>query len=190
MEKKITFRTIWHEAGISGLVLAAVCSAEFLANNALATMQATWASILAFIVQLAKIAVCIKLMHLYMTRFKISHGGASRSDLYRFGLTAGVLSALVIAALNMAYYMWNPEIVKTAIDTAVGAMASALDRNTVSALEAVEANFPQIAFFSVFIYCSLWALILPAILAPGIISSNPFDEEPDGQDTDEQDTNI
>lgn len=184
MDKKITFKTIWHEAGISGLVLAAVCSAEFIANNALTAVQSTWASLLAFALQVAKIVVCIKLMHLYMTRFKASYPGASRSDLYRLGLTAGVLSGLVIAALSMAYYMWNPEIIRTAIDTVLEAMPSALDRNTVSAIEVMEANFPQIAFFSVFIYCSLWALILPAILAPRIAGSNPFAEENDEQDTD------
>ncbi len=175
--EKITFKTIWHEAGISGLVLAAICSAYFVINTYAGQSDAAWLKGITFVAEVAKIWACIYLMRLYMTRFKAEYPGATHKDVFRLGLWMGVLSGIILAAVNMIYYTWNPEVVRTAMDTAIAALPQAPDRNTLDIIEKMEGNFPQIAFVSNLLYCTLWAVILPAILAPGIANGNPFENE-------------
>lgn len=181
MDRKISFKTIWHEAGISALVLTAVCVAQFLLEASLSGSGATWAAVLNTAAKVAKIFLCVYLVRLYMYRFHKEYTEAERGDVRRLGTTICLLSAAILSAVMMAYYMWHPEIFTQAMDSVMPQIASKMDRNSLDALEKIESNFPQITFISNFIYCAIWAYILPAILAPRIVSSNPFDEEDDDE---------
>lgn len=179
MSSKITFKTIWHEAGISALVLAAVCSAYFILEASLSGTEAAWAGILKTLAQIAKIAGVIVLMRSYMYRFKQEHPDAQRADVRKLGYVMGLLSGLVLSAVMMAFYMWHPEVISNAIDQVMATpqFSQMMDRNALDAIEKIEGMFPQLVFTSNLIYCAIWAFVLPAILAPKIVSDNPFDEE-------------
>lgn len=178
MSEKIRIKTIWHEAGISALILSAICCAYFLINNFLeGTNTAMWKQMLSFVLDAAKIFACIYFMRLFMYRFKQDYPGADRSDLRRLGFMIGILSGFIYSALTMAYLLWNPETTQAAIDTVISSMGQSMDRNTLNVMDSVLDKLPQITFISNFIYCTLWAWILPAILAPRIISDNPFDDD-------------
>lgn len=177
MKERITFKTIWHESGISALILAALCIAYFLIEAALANYGATWAGIVKTLLQIGKIYGCIVLMRLFMYRFKEAHANVSRADLRKLGYTIGILSGIILSAVMMAYYQWNPDVISTALDTAIGAMSQNLDRNSLDMLESMEENFPQMIFFSNLFYCCLWAFALSAILASKLIGNNPFESD-------------
>lgn len=178
MSEKIGIKTIWHEAGISALVLSAICCAYFLINNWInASDGAMWKSLLTFFLDAAKIFGCIYFMRLFMYRFKQDYPDADRSDLRRLGFMIGILSGFIYSALTMAYLLWNPETTQAAMDTVITAMGQSMDRNALNAIDSMMDKLPQITFISNFIYCILWAWILPAILAPRIISDNPFDDD-------------
>lgn len=116
-------------------------------------------------------------MRMFMYRFKEAHGNVTRADLRKLGYTIGILSGIVLSAAMMAYYQWNPEVIRTAMDTAIGAMSQNLDRNSLAVLETMENNFPQLIFFSNLFYCTLWAFALSAILASKLIGNNPFESD-------------
>lgn len=183
MSEKVSFKTIWHEAGVSALVLAAVCMAYQLVSQFLSTAGGgALLSLLSTLLLAAKIFACVALVRLYMYRFKQNNPQASRTDVRRLGTTIGVLSGFVLSALLMAYYMWNPETLQQAMDTAMQTLSQTMDRNQMDMLEKMMENLPQIAFFSNFFYCCIWAWVLPAILAPRIVSDNPFDDDEEDDD--------
>ena len=49
-----------------------------------------------------------------------------------------------------------------------------LDSNSMSMLEKMEEDYPQISFFSTLIYCFLYGTVLSAILSRNIPERDPF----------------
>lgn len=176
MSKKISFNAIWHSAGIPGLVLASISTAYFVATNCLSDFTGSWVAVVNFILDALKIYACVALMFTYLKRFKMQYSVNDRADLRRFGTTIALLSALVFSTLQMAYYIWNPELISQTFDTLFEALGPQLDSNAISSLEVIEENFPRMAFFSNFIYCFLFGWVLSAILSSKIITSNPFND--------------
>lgn len=180
MSEKINFRTIWHSAGVSAIVLAAVSSAYFVFNQWLTTYsQAGWATIVNFIADLIKIVACIWLLRLYLYRFRQDNPSCDRRDLRRLGTTIAFLSALIYAAVSMAYFIWNPEVVETMFDTALASVQNLLDANSRNVLEYYRENFPKGVFVSQLLYCFFIGWVLTCILASRIISDNPFEDGSD-----------
>lgn len=171
------FKTIWHSAGIPGVVLAAVSTVYMLINASLATHPFTGSTIVIFFLDLAKIVACIWLMYRFLVKFKEDNGEATAYDVRRLGKWIAILSALIFAALSMAYYMLHPEMIAETVDKILQTLGDSLDRNSINALEKMEEDFPRIVFISQFIYCSLFGWVLSAILSGRVISSNPFAEE-------------
>lgn len=179
MEEKIEFKTIWHESGVSALVLAAVCVGYFLLSNAVSGTSKIWLLLLVFLLEIAKIVFCIVYVKRCMTGFKAAHPSARRRDVYRLGMMVGLISGLIIAAASMAYYQFNPQVISDTFNTMLSAMPQGLDRNALNMIESMEQAFPRLAFFSQFIYCAIWAFVLPAFIAPSVVSDNPFDNDDD-----------
>lgn len=168
---------MWHEAGINALVLTAICIAYTLINNALAAYQSVWIGLLTFLLEAGKIFGCIYFMRLFMYRFKENHKAATRTEVRRYGTIIGLLSGLLFSALTMIYLIWNPESTQEAINSAMAALEDQMDRNSLIVMDTIIEYLPQITFVSNFIYCALWAYILPSILAPKLVSDNPFDSD-------------
>lgn len=187
MDNRTDFKTIWHAAGVPGIVLAAVCTAYMLANYYIGKADFSLSGAVIFLLDLAKIVACIYLMYLFMSRFHENYPDAGRNDVRRMGKWVGILSALVFSAAMMAFYKIHPEVVTEAIDTFLDTYGDDLDTNAMNALEQFGNNFQNIFFISNFLYCSIFGWVLSAILSIRIVPDNPFagDEEIDNE-ADEQ----
>lgn len=172
MADKIEFKTIWHSAGIPGVVLGAISSAYMLAAYHLGNASFTGSTVLTAVLDIAKFVACIWLMKIYLTRFHNDHEDASRRDLRRFGLWIAILSALIFATVYTAFYMQHTEILSEALD--VVAENGKLDKNTMAEFEKIKGYLPRFIFICQFIYCTLFGWILSAILAGRILPDNPF----------------
>ena len=181
MEESYTRKEFWDSAGRAGLVLGAVpilymvCE-QLLLQDAASKIGAIPASLLTFVLWLAKFAGCILLMRTYMGRFAQAHPGVRRRDVRRQGNAIALTSALVYSAFVLAWTQFvDPEMFTRAMDTMQAQYGSILDSNSMEAMEKMKGSMNQIAFFSQLIYCYLFGVILSAILAPGIVGpDDPF----------------
>lgn len=182
MKEKVSFKNIWHTAGIAGLVLASISIAYLLAEHGLSLHKNTLTTIITGTLQVAKIAACIIVLRAYMRKFKADFPLASRKDVRRMGTMTALLSALIFAAASMAFYTYHPDVVSQAIEMAKSAYGSLLDANAKQALEMMEANFPKIIFGYTLVYCFLFGWILSAILAPKVAAADNFEEEDEDEE--------
>ena len=108
---------------------------------------------------------------------------ADNSDTFRFGMATSLLSAIVYAAFSFANISFIcPDIFAAQMDQIMQAYSSLLDSNTMSQMEKMIGNMPQITFFTNLIYCFLYGMILSFILSRNIPSKDPFaDYKPDEQ---------
>lgn len=186
MRNSVDFKTIWHSAGVPGVVLAAVSTAYMLINFQLTNHPFTGSAIVVFLLDLAKIAACIWLMYRFLVKFKEDFVDATAYDVRRLGKWIAILSALIFAALSMAYYMLHPEMVAETFDTIMQTAGDNLDRNSIDTLEKMQNYFPQIIFVTQFIYCSLFGWVLSTILSRKVVPANPFAEGFANKDNNEE----
>lgn len=192
MSEKIEFKTIWRASSLFGIILAVVSIADLLLENPISKIDGKVGMAVNFIVNLAKIVLCIYLMKRFMVRFRDENEGVTTYDLKRLGNFTALLSSLIFAAATMMYYTWNPDIIGEAFDAMIEGEAERLDSNALNALDKMQDSMPQILFMVQFVYCFLWGWILSSILAPRVVGENPFIypvkkvEESDGADNEEE----
>ena len=177
MEEKINFKTIWRAASLCGIILAAVCSVYMLVSRPISGIGGVLGGATLFVVDAAKIFLCIFLMVRFMKKFKEENEGATVYDLKRFGTWIAVLSALIFSAVNMMYYSMHPEIIEESMSAIYKMNGAQMDTNTMNALENMMDALPQAIFIAQFIYCFLWGWILSAIIAPRISDNDTIQEE-------------
>lgn len=179
MNKTATFKDLFHQAGIAGLVLTPLCVVEFLFSNATVGSEQAWMGIVGTLLKIVKIAGCIWILRYYMAQFKAAYPGSTRAQVRLMGVFSGFLSALILGALSMAYYEWHPEIVRETMDAfyQIYQQMNMLTKEVKDVLRMFEANFPHIMFWSELIRCTLIGWIFSAILASRIAPSNPFEGE-------------
>ena len=182
MENRISRKDLWDAAGKAGIVLGLVSSAYVLITQLLAkaatasTGMALVITLLNFLLWVLKFGGCIYLMKLFMTRFAAAHPGCDNSDTFRFGMVTAFLSALIVAAFDMAYVTWiAPDTYTQAVETAKEAYGNMLPAESLEALDNL--NFGSISFFTNLIYCFLFGTVLSSILSRNIPSRNPFANE-------------
>lgn len=180
MTDEITSRTVWNEAGKTGLGLGALCIVCMVLSSLISklgtgTMMTFLVSILNFIIWAVKFTGCIMLMRFSMKRFASMYPSATRRNIYGLGVASAFLSALIVSAAVLAEStVINPEGYEATIDTILQQYSSMLDANSRSSLESISGNLPTIAFFSNLIYCFVYGWILSAILSRTIQSNDPF----------------
>lgn len=174
MNRKIQFGSLWQDAALGGICLAAVSSVYLAVNNLLAGSDAAWTTILTFILDAGKIVLCIYLMRLFMVRLLQNNKGVGRQDLMRLGTMMALCSALIYATFTMAYYTLAPDFVEEAFAMLMDEMDSKLDTNSMAAIENMQQRFPTFAFWGTLIYCFLYGWVLSAILSSRLVPSNPF----------------
>lgn len=175
MDNKITFKDLFHEAGIAGVVLTSVTLAYMLFST-LTTSIAPNLVILIDLLRILKIVACLWVLRYYMDKFHRTYPEATRGEVRRMGTFTGFLSALILAAVNMAIIEWNPQEIKEAMDLVyqqAGAQ-NALTKDVKSYLEWMEGNMSQIIFWVSLATNTLIGWIFSVIFAPRIVSSNPF----------------
>lgn len=176
MSEKITFKTLWHSAGIAGIILASVSIAYMLASYWLGIEPATWKIIVSGILWAGKLFLCVWLMYMFMARFSIGNNGATCADVRKLGMLIAALSALIFATAEMAFYDTHMELISDAFGEFTKNYGKMLDANSKAVLRQMESNITIYIFCWQFVYCYVFGWILSAILARQIVKDNPFAE--------------
>ena len=174
MNQNLNIKTLWSKAGTAGAVLGAVSGIFiFLRADSISAPMASMA--VSFILWLVKFILCIWLMMFFMKRFSAEFNEADNSVTFRFGTATALCSALIYAAVTLANVLIiNPDLISQQLDAAMKIYGSALDSNSLAAMDTVEAIMPQVMFFSNLAYCFLYGTVLSAILSRNIPPRDPF----------------
>ena len=187
MKETISSKHRWNEGAVAGLALGGFTIVMTLLSTLAARISggvavAALGSILKFLLWAAKFAGCIWLMRFFMLRLVDRYDGVTNQDTRSLGIIVALLSALVVAAYSMGVLLFqDPADMKAAMDTAMASYSSMLDSNTRALMDSMMGKLPVITFFSMFIYCWVFGVILSAILSRNIPSRNPFDNPVDEQ---------
>ena len=185
MEKETIRRSMWTKAGIAGLELGLISSAYMFATILMekAEMNVFLNSVITFVLWAAKFAGCIWLMMKVMKSFAAEHSGADNKDTFRLGMATAFLSALVFAAVSFANVAYiSAETFNLQMEAMMQQMAPMMDSNSMTMMEKMLQNMPQITFFSNLIYCTLYGIVLSAIVSRNIPARDPFaDYKPEEQ---------
>ena len=177
MAQSLNTKDLWSEAGRAGAALGLVSGAFIFISqwtNGIFSSPVL-STALSFFLWTVKFIGCIWLMMLFMKRLCTSHGEATNSDTFKFGMMTALLSALIYAAIYLANILFiSPDIFSEQMAAVMQSYSSVLDSNSMAMLEKMESNYPQIAFFSNLIYCFLYGTMLSAILSRTIPTRDPF----------------
>jgi len=162
-------KSIWNEAAVAGLVLGVIPMLYLYLSGIVGTLF----SILLWIV---KFGACIFLMKYFLKKYSRNNPDADHSDVFRFGMLAAFLSALLFSGFTMAYLTFiNPDMIREVFDSMMENYSSMLDSNARDQMDALISKTPTILFFSTLVYCWLFGTVLSAIFSKEIPSDNPFD---------------
>lgn len=191
MKDEITNGANWNEAAKAGLYFGAISSAYVGLSELIPMIDgAVLQGFLKTFCWAGKLALCIWLMVFLMKRLVGKFSGVTNADTFRFGARTSLLSALIVASVYAAILIFLPEdSINTAFDAATAQLSGQLDSNSLAMLDTFKENMPVIIFFSQFIYCFTFGLILSLIVSRSVPSQNPFARELSEEDPiDEQDS--
>ena len=123
----------------------------------------------------------IWLMMFFMKTLAANDSQVSNKDTFRLGALSSILSALVFAAFSFANVAFiSRDLFTEQMDAAMQQIAPMLDSNSLSLIENIMQNLPQLTFFGNLIYCFIYGVALSLILSRSIPSRNPFaDHKPE-----------
>ena len=180
MEQKTLNQKTWHAAGTAGLILGVVSSAYLFSGQLIAgdlTPATVWQQVLSLVLWAIKFTLCIWIMKYSMTKFAHENRDADKKQVFKMGVAAALLSALVFSGIYLANMQYiSADYYNQIIDTFVQEMSANLDSNSMASLNKLLPMLPQILFFSNFIYCFLFGTALSAILSRKVVTQDPFNE--------------
>ena len=179
MEQNALRRNMWEEAGKAGLALGLVSTAYlFLAQwTSTSQMPAALMMILNLVLWVGKFGGCIWLMMTFMKKFAAQDSKIENNTVFRFGIAAALLSALVYAAASFANAAFiSADMLNEQMTALMEQMAPMMDSNTANQMEGFVKKMPQLTFFSNLFYCFIYGSILSYILSRNIPNRNPFAE--------------
>ena len=185
MKQKALRKILWEEAGKAGLVLGLTSTAYLFLTQYLGSAQIydKVKMLAAALLWAGKFGGCIYLMASYMKKFANQDKAIDNKTVLRFGLAASLLSAMIYAAASFANTAYiSSELIHEQFDILMQQMAPMMDSNSLSQIDEMMANLPQITFFSNLFYCFIYGGVLSLILSHIIPSKNPFENNtPDQQ---------
>ena len=175
-----TKKIFWNYAGIAGLMLGMISSANMFIGQYLSTMELSNAmtTIVGGLLWCAETAGCICLMYFYMKKFSLEFPSEDRKTIHRLGVAIAFFSALLYSAMtfaNIAYF--SVDYFSGAYQEIMQTAAPSLDSNSRALLTKFMENLPQIAFFSNLIWCFLFGTIASAIISRNIFAPKVFSEK-------------
>lgn len=182
MNEGISAKTIWNDAARTGLMLGiATVALQALMQFVTGLIDsAILKGLSEFILWAAKFATCIFLMRWFMKNFVKAHPEAINKDTRHYGEAIAILSAFIVAAYTLVYYLYiNPDVVQESMDMIRESYSSFMTSSQIDEIENSMADLPVISFFTVFIYCSLYGTLLSGILSNNIPARRSIFDEPD-----------
>ena len=172
MEQNTLKKNMWDVAGIAGLALGTVSTVYLFAGQWLAGDLAPavlWQQVVAMILWAVKLVVCIWLMKFFMTRFASEHDGIDNKTVFRMGMMTALLSAVMYSAIYLANMLYiSADFYERTFQTMIQQMSPVMDSNSLTMMEKLIGNMPQLMFFYNIIYCFLFGTVLSAILSRSI----------------------
>lgn len=167
---------MWNKAGIAGLALGLTSTAYMFITQSISGISSPFLlTASTFLLWTLKFGGCIWLMMYFMKRLVNGFEDADNAATMRFGMATALCSSLVFSAMNLANMLViSPDLYSTMLDTVMQNYSNILDSNSMSTLEKMWDNMPQITFFSNLIYCFLYGTVLSAILSRNIPIRDPF----------------
>lgn len=177
MEQNVIQRNMWNTGATGGAALGAVSAAYLLISHPLgsAEMPTFLSMLISGMLWIAKFAGCIYLMGFFMKRFVSANSGADNSATFRLGMIMAFTSALIFSAVSYADMTFiSADMYAAQFDILMQQMAPAMDTNTVNVMDRMMERLPEFTFFSNFIYCTMYGVILSYILSRNIPRNDPF----------------
>lgn len=178
MNNPVSPKILWNKAAKNGIALGlftALCRmvSQFVTST---DIPSAGTAVLNGLVWLIQFAGCIWIMKFLMERLVTQYDGVTGRDTARYGRLLALSSSLIFSAVMLADVLFiSPETVTKQMDLLYEMYGSMIDTNTRATLQAMENAYPQIMFFSTFIYSWLYGVILSAILSRSIPRRDPFD---------------
>ncbi len=181
---KLDSKTLWNEAGRVGFVFGGFSSLCLLLKEGAALTGST------FLVQAAAIILwaveffgCILLMKKYMLDLRDKFDDVTIEDTYRFGRRVGLLSGLILAAVDAVLIMKMPQdTVADVVNELNTAVTAKLGAGYEGEVGRVVDRLPLYTFIFQWIYCFLYGSLLSAIMSRYIFMQDIF-RGGDGGDT-------
>lgn len=189
MNQDLTTRTIWGKAGVAGAALGIFSSIFIFLSMAIdGISSAVITGGISIVLWAVKFVGCILIMRHFMKRLCQEYEGVGNADTFRLGMITALLSALIYSAAYLANILFiSPDVFAGQMESMTQMYAPMLDSNSMSVLQKMEDNFPQISFFSNLIYCAVYGTVLSAILSRNIPRRDPFADSWTRQQPDDQD---
>ena len=164
---KLDSKTLWNEAGRVGLVFGGFSSLCLVLKEGAAFTGST------FLVQAAAIILwaveffgCILLMKKYMLDLRDKFEGVTMEDTYHFGRRVGLLSGLILAAVDAFLIMKLPQdTVAGVVNELTTTVSSQLGNISEDDLDRIVDKLPLYTFIFQWFYCFLYGSLLSAIMA-------------------------
>ena len=157
--------TIRQEASKAGLVFGTVSGGYIFLSQWLSAAGPAGSGV-NLVLEAAKVVGLILLMRHFMILLSSLYEAVSSRQTLRFGIYTDFFSALITAACAyVAYAYVYPDAAAKATGIIYEIYGPSMDSNTRSALQAMENNFPMIAFASNFAWCFLYGTVLSLILS-------------------------
>lgn len=184
---KLDGKTLWNEAGRVGFVFGGFSSLCLILKEASALTGST------FLVQAAAIILwaveffgCILLMKKYMLDLRDKYDGVTMVDTYRFGRRVGLLSGLILAAVDAILIMKMPQDTVTSVMNELeSALPAGMGRLSEDDMGRIVDGLPLYTFIFQWLYCFLYGSLLSAIMSRYVFMQNFFQsggDEPDNVD--------
>ena len=172
MEQNTVNKNSWNAAGTAGLALGAVSTAYLFAGQWLAgnlESASLWQQVIALVLWTVKFGGCIWLMKYFMTKFASENDGVGNRDAFRMGMMTALLSAIMYSAIYLANMLYiSADFYEQTFQAVIEQMRPTLDSNSLTTVERLIGNLPQIMFCYNLIYCFLFGTVLSAILSRNI----------------------
>ncbi len=173
---KLDSKTLWNEAGRVGFVFGGFSSLCLLLKEGAALTGST------FLVQAAAIILwaveffgCILLMKKYMLDLRDKFDDVTIEDTYRFGRRVGLLSGLILAAVDAVLIMKMPQdTVADVVNELNTAVTAKLGAGYEGEVGRVVDRLPLYTFIFQWVYCFLYGSLLSAIMSRYIFMQDIF----------------
>ena len=188
---KLDSKTLWNEAGKTGLVFG------LFSSVCLGLREASTLTGSNFLVQAAAIILwaveffgCILLMKKYMLDLRDKYENVTMVDTYRYGRRIGLLSGLILASVDAVLIMNSPqETVASVMNELSSSVTARLGNSQEAAMDQIVDRLPLYTFIFQWLYCFLYGSLLSAIMSRYIFMQNYFQdggENGNGNDIDNQ----
>lgn len=179
MKEKVNSKIMWNDAGKAGIVLGGVVILYSLLVSLAAKPGGMISSILSFLLWGLKFGNCIFLMRFFMVRLSQKYDGVTSRTAFGHGVRIALLSALVCSAYMLSDVLLHPESVEQVFELVQTQFAGMMDSNGMAVIDRMQQNYPAYMFFSNFIYCFLFGVVLAKIFSSKFPQPDPFAEPGD-----------